>query len=121
MNAKGQLGRRGEAYAAEYLQQRGLQLVARNWRSGHLEVDLIMEDIASIRIVEVKTLQKSDGFDPSENVTPDKRRKLIRAARAFYASHPSQKEIKFDVVTVIFDWDTLIEVKYIPDAFDALG
>ena len=121
MNIKGALGRRGEDAALDCLMEAGLQLVARNWRSGHLEVDLIMEDISCIRIVEVKTLQAGDGFDPSENVTPDKRRKLIRAARAFYASHPTRKEIKFDVVTVIFDWDTLIEVKYIPDAFDALG
>ena len=121
MNAKGQLGRRGEAYAAEYLQQRGLQLVARNWRSGHLEVDMIMEDASSVRIVEVKTLAAGDGFDPSENVTPDKRRKLIRAARAFYVEHPFNKEIKFDVVTVITDGEEVLSVTYLPDAFDALG
>ncbi len=121
MNTKGALGRRGEDAALDYLRGAGLQLVERNWRSGHLEIDLVMEDASSIRIIEVKTLQAGDGFDPSENVTSDKRRKLIRAAKAFYASHPSQKEIKFDVVTVVFDWDTLVEVTYIPDAFDALG
>ena len=121
MNIKGELGRRGEDAALDYLRRAGLQLVARNWRSGHLEVDLIMEDITSIRIVEVKTLHTGDGFDPSENVTPDKRRKLIRAAKAFYAAHPTQKEIKFDVVTVLFEGDAEAGVNYIPDAFDALG
>ena len=89
MNGKGLLGRRGEDVALDYLQQRGLQLVCRNWRSGHLEVDLIMEDYRSVRIVEVKTLQAGDGFDPSDNVTADKRRKLIRAAKAYYAMNPT--------------------------------
>ncbi len=121
MNAKGRLGRRGEAVAADYLQRKGLRLVERNWRSSHLEIDLVMEDSSSIRIVEVKTLQAGDGFDPCENVTAEKRRKLIRAAKAFYAANPTKKEIVFDVVTVIADGDTVVEVNYLPRAFDALG
>lgn len=121
MNSRGELGRRGETAALEYLRGFGMEPVARNWRSGHLEVDLIMEDAVSIRIVEVKTLRCGDGFDPSENVTADKRRKLIRAARAFYAEHPTRKEIKFDVVTVVTDGEVVVSVTYLPDAFDALG
>ena len=121
MNSKGELGRRGEAAALDYLRGIGLNLIARNWRSGHLEVDLVMEDAASVRIVEVKTLNAGDGFDPGENVTADKRRKLIRAARAFYVQHPTFKEIKFDVVTVLVCDGKVVEVNYMPDAFDALG
>ena len=49
MNSRGELGRRGETAALEYLRGFGMELVARNWRSGHLEVDLIMEDAVSIR------------------------------------------------------------------------
>ena len=121
MNSRGVLGKRGEDAALEHLQQCGLELVCRNWRTGPLEVDLIMEDTDSVRIVEVKSLQAGDGFDPVDNVTADKRRKLIRAAKIFYATHPTGKEIKFDVVRVLFDGNDLVEVNYIPDAFDALG
>ena len=39
-NAK--VGKRGEEEALDYLQQQGLELRERNWRSGHFEVDLIM-------------------------------------------------------------------------------
>ena len=78
MNSRGELGRRGETAALEYLRGFGMELVVRNWRSGHLEVDLIMEDAVSIRIVEVKTLRCGDGFDPSENVTADKKGNQIR-------------------------------------------
>ena len=121
MHIRGELGRRGEDVALEYLQRCGLHLVQRNWRAGHLEVDLIMEDTRTLRIVEVKTLHAGDGFDPADNVTRDKRLKLIRAAKAYYAQHPTFKEIKFDVVTVLFDAGELVEVNYIPDAFNALG
>ena len=121
MNSRGELGKRGEKAAEEYLRRCGLQTIARNWRSGHLEIDLIMEDAASLRIVEVKTLDPGDGFDPAENVTPLKRHKLIRAARAFYAQHPVPKEIKFDVVTVLMDSENVLDISYLPDAFNALG
>ena len=44
-----------------------------------------------------------------------------KAARAFYAEHPTRKEIKFDVVTVVTDGEVVVSVTYLPDAFDALG
>ena len=47
--------------------------------------------------------------------------KLVRAAKAFYARNPTFKEIKFDVVTVLFDAGEVVEVNYLPDAFNALG
>lgn len=121
MNGTGLLGRRGEDVALEYLLRCGLHLVQRNWRAGHLEVDLVMEDCNSVRIVEVKTLNAGDGFDPSDNVTREKRLKLVRAAKAYYARNPTRKEIKFDVVTVLFDAGEVVEVNYLPDAFNALG
>ena len=121
MNGTGLLGRRGEDVALEYLLRCGLHLVQRNWRAGHLEVDLIMEDTRTLRIVEVKTLNAGDGFDPADNVTREKRLKLIRAAKAYYAQHPTFKEIKFDVVTVLVDAGEVVKVNYLPDAFNALG
>jgi putative endonuclease len=110
------LGRAGEDAALEWLQKRGMTLIGRNWRSGHYELDLVMEYGNSIRIVEVKSLRDSDGFDPTANMTPGKCRKLVRAARLFLAENPSGKEIFFDVVSVLFrDGKPLIT--YIPSAF----
>jgi len=113
---KKDLGRAGEDAALRYLEGLGMNLLARNWRSGHYEIDMVMEDPGAIRIVEVKSLRESDGFDPTVNMTPDKCSKLVRAARRFIAENPNRKEVCFDVVSVIFSQDST-QIEYIPSAF----
>ena len=110
------LGRAGEEAALEWLQEHGMTLLARNWRSGHYELDLVMESGDTTRIVEVKSLRDSDGFDPTANMTAEKCRRLVRAARLFLAENPSGKEIFFDVVSVLFR-DGRPQITYIPSAF----
>ncbi|MBQ7222151.1 MAG: YraN family protein [Bacteroidales bacterium] len=111
------IGRKGENAALEYLRQRGLTFRERNWRHGHLEVDLIFEDDRYLRIVEVKTLLERDGFSPSENVTRRKAEKLISAARHYVTEKHPGKEVAFDVVTVVIKDDGEMEIDYIPEAF----
>ena len=93
-----------------------MELLARNWRSGHYELDLVMDDGGCIRIVEVKSLQADDGFDPVENMTPSKCSKLVIAARRFISENPTGREVVFDVVSVIFDGPDA-NITYIPCAF----
>lgn len=109
------LGNTGEEAALKYLQDMGMTLLARNWRSGHYELDLVMEYGDSVRIVEVKSLDERDGFDPTLNMTPLKCGRLVSAARRFIAENPTGKEVFFDVVTVLFGDATTIT--YYPAAF----
>ncbi|NLD21275.1 MAG: YraN family protein [Bacteroidales bacterium] len=110
------IGKAGEDAALKYLQERNLTLRDKNWRCGHYELDLIMEDDFSIRIVEVKTLSKEDGFSPAENMTNAKISKLIKAARLYYSQNHTEKELFFDAVFVIFD-NNQPQIEYIPQAF----
>ena len=50
-----ELGREGEDEALLYLTQKGYTLLARNWRIGHLEIDIVAEWFGEIVFVEVKT------------------------------------------------------------------
>ena len=50
-----QLGALGEEVAAHYLSQLEYRLLERNWRTGHLEVDIIADYYGEIVFVEVKT------------------------------------------------------------------
>lgn len=113
------LGRKGEDVALEYLLQRGMKLLERNWRSGHKELDLIMEEGDFIRIVEVRTREYPSIIDPFESITLPKRRRIIAAARDFLAKRvdlSGRKEVVFDVVSILFNGE-LFEVKYIREAF----
>ena len=115
-----ELGKRGEELALEYLLQRGMKLLARNWRCGHKELDLVMEDGEFIRIVEVRTREYPSQIDPFESITSPKRRKIIAAAKGYMAQKgkflQGGKEVVFDIVSVLFNGE-LFEVKYMREAF----
>lgn len=114
------LGRKGEERALEYLLQRGMELLERNWRIGHKEIDLIMLDGDFIRFVEVRTREYPSLIDPFESIGPQKRRKIVSAARGYLAGKgkwlSGGKEAVFDVVSILFNGE-LFEVKYIREAF----
>ena len=113
------LGKRGEDVALEYLLQRGMKLLVRNWRSGHKELDLVMEEEEFIRIVEVRSRNYPAQIDPFESVDMAKRKKIIQAAKGFVAENRSRikgKEVVFDVVSILFNGE-LFKVEYIREAF----
>ena len=107
-----ELGRRGEALAAEDLLARGYELVAANFKLGvgrnrrgavvEAELDLVAYDGPTLCFVEVKT-RASDWFAaPEANVDLRKQRQLTRAALA-YRRLLGLKDAprRYDVVTVI--------------------
>ena len=113
------LGKKGEDVALEYLLQRGMKLLERNWRSGHKELDLVMEEEGFIRIVEVRSRTCPAQIDPFESVDTVKRKKIMQAAKGYVASNRSlirDKEVVFDVVSILFNGD-LFKIEYIREAF----
>lgn len=114
-------GRRGEDEACRYLRDRGHEIIRRNWRCGHLEIDIISLDPEGLHIVEVKSRQIPAPAAPQTNVGRRKMQKLTSAANAFLNSEargslPSDLEVFFDVVTVLFDGPKF-EIEYYPQAF----
>ena len=107
-----ELGRRGEALAAEYLLARGYELVAANFKLGvgrnrrgavvEAELDLVAYDGPTLCFVEVKT-RASDWFAaPEANVDLRKQRQVTRAARAYRRLLGlTDAPRRYDVVTVI--------------------
>lgn len=112
-------GRRGEAAVADYLTAMGHTVLARNWRSGHLEIDLVSEDKKGLHFVEVKTRSTAIFASPEENVGYVKQKRLVAAAQRFLASESGRfwgKEVFFDIAAVI-DRDSHLEITFFPNAF----
>ncbi|MBR1538025.1 MAG: YraN family protein [Bacteroidales bacterium] len=113
---KSETGKRGEAIALDWLLARGFRLLDRNWRSGHKELDLVMERGERVHVVEVKTLTPPLQIRPFEKVDGQKQARLVAAARSYIARKQVDREVQFDVVSVVLG-DGQPEVEYIPQAF----
>ena len=75
MGAGQERGRRGERVAEQHLLDRGWEILDRNWRSGHAEVDLVVRRGSVLAFVEVKTRSQRGSGDPLESITGRKRRR----------------------------------------------
>lgn len=94
------LGRWGEGLAADYLRQRGYQIVAAGWRCRFGEIDLIAADETYLCFVEVK-LRRSDAYGRAgEFVDRRKQEKLRSTAQMYLTEHPVQLQPRFDVVEI---------------------
>lgn len=81
-------GRSGEDAAATLLEARGYEIVARNWRGGRGELDLICRVGKLLVFVEVRTTRSSAGFGMAvESLRPSKLYRLRSAGRAWLAEH----------------------------------
>lgn len=112
------LGARGERLAARHLRRRGWRIVARNFRCGAGEVDLVALDGATVVFVEVKTRAQESFGSPLEAVGPAKQRQIRRVAQEFVRLHRlHDRAIRFDVIGVIargWRW----RVEHVEDAFE---
>ena len=86
-SARTRLGARGEASAATDLQERGYQVLGRNYRTRYGEVDLVARDGESIVFVEVRTRRSSAYGLPEESVTARKTQRLVVVAQQYLQEH----------------------------------
>ena len=113
----GAVGRQAEQLAFEFLQERGLQPVARNFYCRGGEIDLIMLDQACLTFVEVRFRASRRFVAASQTVDCHKQRKIIRTAAMFIArnSRFSTRTMRFDVIAI--EGTTADSVDWIKDAF----
>ncbi len=111
-------GALAEAIAAEYLQLAGYRILARNLRSGRLEVDLIARRRHVIAFIEVRMRRSLRCGRPEETVGVAKRRHLIQAATALAPRfrHHGNDTVRFDVVAILWQGQALT-LRHLPGWF----
>ncbi len=93
-------GRFAEALAAWSLRLKGYRIMARGFRAGAGEIDIIARRGKLVAFVEVKARRDMD--DAARSLRPRQARRIIRAAEAYLQARPSLGglDLRFDVILV---------------------
>ncbi|WP_345764282.1 YraN family protein [Diaminobutyricibacter sp. McL0608] len=116
MADKDDLGRRGEEIAATWLEQRGMTVIARNWRCGSGEIDIVLSEGETTVFAEVKTRSSTTFGHPFEAITPAKAARLRRLAAEWCRQNRASAELRIDVVAVRDAWSPSPIVEHVRGA-----
>ena len=110
-------GQLAEARAAVVLESEGWTILARNWRGGGGEIDLVAERAGCLRFVEVKLRDPEDPL--REEAIPDSKRRRLRGAALAWEMEHGQPAIE---VCFLVAWveahDDAWRVEWLDDPFD---
>ena len=111
------IGQTGEDVACDFLLSRGHQILDRNWRSGHLELDIVSEAGDGLHFVEVKARTAPVTSTLTDQVNRVKQKPISAAALQYLnKNHLMGREVFFDIVSVTFIGGETV-VRYFPQAW----
>ena len=116
------LGALGERVAARWFAAQGYAVLARRFRSGHRDLDLVVARGGVVAFVEVKARRGGAYGGPIEAVHWRKRRELVRSAQVWIARFGhGGLAYRFDVFGVLVGPGDRgvprVRVLHLPDAF----
>lgn len=121
-------GKLGEDYACGRLREAGYEVLARNFRDGHREIDIIVQMGRTIAFVEVKTRSERALTAPAEAVSKAQRRRIVMAAvsylreRGLFNTGAFQPRFDiFEIVTAGAGASEIVRHDHITAAFDTGG
>lgn len=115
MSDKIKIGNKGEELAADFLVTKGYEIVTKNYRHKHAEIDLIAKKENVLVFVEVKTRSSVLFGEPEAFVTNKKASKVMEGAEQFMIENNWHGNIRFDIVSVKTGSTEVIE--HFEDAF----
>lgn len=111
------LGKEAEQLAADWLKEKGYEILHRNWRHSHYEIDIIATKNNILHIVEVKARRSSAFGNPEESVNKKKFKNLQKAADEFLFLNPGFKLLQFSILSIILPKNKSPEFFLIEDVF----
>ena len=115
-----ELGKWGEQYAADYLQSIGYDIIERDWRIGHRDIDIIARtgDGTTVVFVEVKTRTSDVVTKPNDAVDIKKIRNIGYAANNYIKTKGIVDEVRFDIISIIGNNKENAQLEHIIEAFN---
>ncbi len=95
-----ELGRWGEDKAAEYLSAKGYNIMDRNWKLGHRDLDIVAYKDGEIVFVEVKTRSNDNFMLPQEAIDWRKARSIAYCIKAYLNYNRLNSPFHVDVIAI---------------------
>ena len=115
MAAHNELGKWGEDIAATFLEEKGFQIIERNWKSGHHDLDIVAKEGNALVIVEVKTRRNRLFGNPEEAIEYKKRNSLQSAINHYVKTHRFGSSVRFDIISIVGTIGSKPEIDHIID------
>lgn len=118
MMNKRQIGAEKEAIAIKYLEEKGMKIVARNYRNKIGEIDIIGYHEGYLVFIEVKYRKSTQLGAPEEAVHSRKQRTICKVADCYRYGHKigDFTPIRYDVVAICGE-----EITWYQNAFMHMG
>ena len=110
-------GNEGEELGAEHLLGKGYNILEKNWRHSHWEVDIIASKNNTLHFIEIKTRKSKKFGQPEDKVGKKKMENLINAAEQYLYLYPQWKRIQFDILSISMINNNPIEYFLIEDVY----
>ena len=112
-------GNLAEDLAAEFLAKKNYKILVRNFRYQKAEIDIVAEFENIIVVTEVKARSYNTVIEPQEAVTKKKIKSIVMCADFFMSEKNIDKEVRFDIITVLPDEKGVLQLNHIEDAFQS--
>ena len=112
-------GNLAEDLAVEYLEKKNYRIIARNFRYQKAEIDIVAEFDDLIVVTEVKARSYNTVIEPQEAVTKKKIKSIVMCTDFFMQDRTIDKEVRFDIITVLPDEKGVLQLTHIQDAFQS--
>lgn len=110
------LGKKGEDMACRFLQDKGYEIIERNWTWRKLELDIIARKDNYLVIAEIRTRSTDMYGEPECTITDKKIRRIINAADAYIKKNKIDLSVRFDIISITGQ-EGDFRIKHIEDAF----
>lgn len=94
------LGDNAENYACDFLISHNFNILARNYRYKHYEIDIIAQKEKCIYFCEVKIRKNNTYGYPESFVSEQQRQRIKLAAENFIFTYHWEGEIKFNIIAI---------------------
>lgn len=114
---KRSVGSDKEQMAADYLQDKGYEIIERNRYTPFGEIDIIAKKQDTLVFAEIKYRSTLRCGDPLEAVDFRKQKRISKAALYYYSFHGDNLKCRFDVIAIYGD----NSITHVENAFEYCG